>query len=114
MHKLLYDGTISGDLFSGGVGFGGETQFIDMFDIDHDQDGMSTVFLEDLMDLNIVRLELGACSVPTDNLFLCANLFSVSKMRVSWGQNNSRTSFFDTSARQLLEALSKNCSVFEC
>jgi len=74
MHKLLYDGTISGDLFSGGVGFGGETQFIDMFDIDHDQDGMSTVFLEDLMDLNIVRLELGACSVPTDNLFLCANL----------------------------------------
>lgn len=40
-----------------------------MFDIDHDENGVGSIFLHKFIDFNIMRLELSACGVPADNFF---------------------------------------------
>ena len=45
-----------------------------MFDVDDEEDGSICVFLEDLIDLNIVGFEGVSSGVPSDKFFFLADL----------------------------------------
>lgn len=47
-----------------------------MFDIDSDKNRVRSVFFQEFVDFDIVKLELGACNIPTDDFFSGIDLVS--------------------------------------
>ena len=60
--------TIFIDLFTGEVSFSRKSDELFILDIADDQDRLSVVLAEDLVNFDIILLDLGSCTVPTDNL----------------------------------------------
>ena len=87
----LHDGASLGvHFFLGDEGLGGQSEFVVVLNVDHQEDGVLVVLGEDCVDLTIVGLEGGARGVPAQELFFLADLslktltFFIMRNMVSW------------------------------